>query len=197
MAGNHSADANQILPAAMERTIVVGTTGSGKTTLARRLSTILDVPHIELDSLYWGPDWQPRDLEQFRVDVAAAVAADRWVLDGNYSYVRPITWPRATHIVWLNYSFPRVMFQLTRRTISRALTGVELFAGNRESLKKSFFSRESIILWGLTTYHRRRQSYPELFKSPQHAHLHVIEFRTPAATEKFAQSLSRQKSAPE
>ena len=190
MAGTRSPVTAHLTPAALKRTIVVGTSGSGKTTVAGRIAAILGVAHIELDALYWGPDWQPRDLDIFRQEVESAVSADRWVLDGNYSYVRPITWPRATHVVWLNYSFSRVMFQLTRRTIRRALTGVELFAGNRETLRKSFFSRDSIILWGLTTYHRRRRDYPILFKSPEYAHLQVTELRSPARTEQFLEALS-------
>ena len=88
------------------RISVVGTSGSGKTTLARRLAAILNVPNIELDALHWGPCWTPRPLEQFRADVGAAVAKDRWVVDGNYAVVRPLVWARPTAIVWLDLPFP-------------------------------------------------------------------------------------------
>ncbi|MBN0386682.1 (d)CMP kinase, partial [Pseudomonas aeruginosa] len=37
---------------------VVGTSGSGKSTLARRLAHRLELPWIELDRLYWRPNWQ-------------------------------------------------------------------------------------------------------------------------------------------
>ena len=45
----------------MQRLVVVGTSGSGKTTVAGQLALILGVPHIELDSLHWEPDWTEAD----------------------------------------------------------------------------------------------------------------------------------------
>ena len=41
----------------MKRISVVGSSGSGKTTVARRIAEALDAPHVELDELHWGPDW--------------------------------------------------------------------------------------------------------------------------------------------
>jgi adenylate kinase family enzyme len=74
----------------LTRLAVIGTSCSGKTTLARTIAHILDVPHIELDSLHWQPHWTPRPVEDFRYLTRAAVAAERWVLDDNYSQVRDI-----------------------------------------------------------------------------------------------------------
>ena len=48
-----------------QRIVVVGTTGSGKTTLARSISERLAVPHVELDALFWGPNWTPVPVEDF------------------------------------------------------------------------------------------------------------------------------------
>ena len=78
----------------LRRVIVVGTSGSGKTTFARRLAEILDVPHFELDQLHWGPNWTPKDMAEFRQLTEAAVAGERWVIDGNYSKVQDIIWSR-------------------------------------------------------------------------------------------------------
>ena len=66
----------------MERINVVGTSCSGKTTLARRIATRIDASHVEMDALFWGPGWQPVATELFRSRVAEAVGGDRWVLDG-------------------------------------------------------------------------------------------------------------------
>lgn len=58
------------------RIVVVGNTGSGKTTLAGQLATLLGVPHVELDALHWWePNWVPPPVEEFRARVAAALAA--------------------------------------------------------------------------------------------------------------------------
>jgi len=87
----------------MQRINVVGTSCSGKTTLARAIARRRDLPSVELDALFWGPSWEPVPADLFRSRVSDAVAAERWVLDGGYSNVRPIIWERADTIVWLDY----------------------------------------------------------------------------------------------
>ncbi len=67
----------------MRRIIVIGTTGSGKTTFARALAARLGVPHGEQDAWNHGPGWQETPLPLFRAQVAAFTAADTWVMDGN------------------------------------------------------------------------------------------------------------------
>ncbi len=89
------------------RIAVVGTSGSGKTTFARELAGLLDRAHIELDALHWGPNWTVRP--DFPERVRVAIAADEWVVDGNYRAVRNEVWGRASAIVWLNFHF-RVVF---------------------------------------------------------------------------------------
>ena len=68
--------------------MVIRSTGSGKTTLAHDLAELLDIVHIELDAIYWRPDWTPRDSEDFLARTKAALQTDGWVVDGNYSAIR-------------------------------------------------------------------------------------------------------------
>ena len=107
----------------MERVVVVGTSCSGKTTLARQLSRVLEAPHVEMDAIHWMPGWQERPVDEVRRMAGEAAAAERWVMDGNYSAVRDIVWGRATAVVWLNYPFRVVLWRCLRRTITRAITG--------------------------------------------------------------------------
>ena len=85
----------------MTRVVIVGSTGSGKTTLARQLSRLLDVPHTELDALNWEANWVMAPTDVFRQRTQDALKGDAWVVDGNYSAVRDLVWPRATVLVWL------------------------------------------------------------------------------------------------
>ena len=145
----------------LEKIVVVGTSGSGKTTLARDLADTLDIPHVELDALHWGPGWTERPGDEVAAELARRVDGDRWVVDGNYSRHRPMLWSRADTIIWLNYSFPLTMKRIVTRTAKRALLREELWSGNRETLSKAL-SRDSIILWSATTWARRRREYPDL-----------------------------------
>ena len=163
------------------RIVVVGTSGAGKTTFAAAIARARGIPHVELDSLHWEPGWREAAPAVFRARVAVAVAAPAWVVDGNYQPVRDLIWPRADTVVWLDFTLPVILRRVLARTVGRALRRTELWNGNRESLRTAFLSRDSIVLWALTTYRRRRREYPRLLAAPAHAHLHVVRLRTPRA----------------
>jgi adenylate kinase family enzyme len=172
----------------LDRTAIVGTSCSGKTTLARTLSSLLGVPHTELDALYWGPDWTPNPPEEFRQRVQAAVAAPTWVIDGNYSAVRDLVWGRATTLIWLNYPLTLLFPRAVSRTLRRILTQEALFAGNREAF--SLTDPDWIPWWVLRTYRRRRREFPAQLRLPQYAHLQVLELTQPAQAEQLLKSLA-------
>ncbi|HZR41011.1 MAG TPA: hypothetical protein VFB12_12885, partial [Ktedonobacteraceae bacterium] len=118
----------------LRRIVVVGTSGSGKSTLARQLGKLLSIPAVEMDALFWGPHWTPAPLSVLRERVMQALSGDAWVVDGNYSNVRDLTWGCADTVVWLDYSLWVVMTRLLRRTLTRGIAREELWSGNRESL---------------------------------------------------------------
>jgi adenylate kinase family enzyme len=163
----------------VSRIVVIGMSGAGKTTLARKLAAQLGTTHIELDSLHWDRDWTPRPLDRFRALAAEAVAAERWVADGNYSSVRDVVWPRATTIIWLNLPFRVVFGRVLARSLRRAFTGETLWQGNRESLTRTFFSRESILWWVITQYGAKRRGFKTLRRENTYPHLEWIELRSP------------------
>jgi adenylate kinase family enzyme len=175
----------------MARVVVVGTSCAGKTTFAQSLADALNFPHIELDALHWQPTWVPRPADEFCALTAQALSHDHWVVDGNYGIVRDLVRSRATTIIWLNYSFPTVLWRALARTVRRALTREELFSGNRESLRMAFFSRDSILWWDITTFHRRRNQYWRLLDTRTLPHLVYVEFRRPSEAEGFLARLEK------
>jgi len=158
---------------------VVGTTGSGKTTTARLLANRLGLRHIEMDALSWKPNWEMTPRDQLPGLVDTATAGSDWVVDGNYSAVRDVLWPKLDTLIWLDYSFPRVFTQLFVRTIRRSITREELWNGCRERFAISFFSKDSILLWCLKTYWKRRRNYPGILSRPEFNHITVFRFRSP------------------
>lgn len=174
----------------LQRIAVVGTSCSGKSTLAALLSARLEIEHIELDSLYWGPNWTPVESEVFRQRVHEATSPDSWICDGNYSSVRDIVWSRATCVVWLNYPLGMVLGRALRRTVSRCLFRTPLFAGNRETFRLSFFSRDSVLLWAIRTHGRHRKGYRKHLEDPVYNHLKVIELRSSADADRLLEFVS-------
>ena len=100
-----------------------------------------------------------------------------------------MVWGRASTIIWLNYSFPRVLLRGLGRTVKRSLTRELLYTGNRESFRKSFFSRDSILRWLGTSYPEHRRAYREIFDGGAFDHLSLLEFRRPHETRRFLHSL--------
>ena len=171
-----------------QRISVVGTTGSGKTTLSRQIAQYAQIPHIELDALYWEPNWTAASPQVFRNRVTEALSGDRWVVDGNYSAVRNIVWSKADTVVFLDYSFWLTIRRLFQRTLQRSLKQEELWNSNREDIRKSFFSQDSIMLWMLRTYQRNRKKYPLLFQQPEYEHLSVVHLKAPKIAEEWLRS---------
>jgi len=130
------------------RVLVVGNTGSGKTTLAREIANRLGLPHVELDELFWGPSWIANPEEHFRESVRAALSGGRWVACGNYhKKLQDLTWRHADVIVWLDLPRNVSLLQLIQRTLRRIVRRQALWHGNRETLRNVFFSRESLLVW--------------------------------------------------
>ena len=175
--------------ATVRRINVVGSTGSGKTALALRISKLLGIPHVELDAFRHGPGWTETPDDLFRKKVSLALSSDAWVVDGNYHVLRDVVWPKAGTIVWLDYRLRLVAWRLFRRTLRRSLTGEELWNGNRERFRSQFFSRDLLFVWLLQTYWRRKREFSVLFKRPEYVHLDVVQLRSPRATERWMDAL--------
>lgn len=163
----------------MRRIIITGTTGSGKTTLGRNLAKKLDIPSIDLDEINWLPGWQERDLQESRQILDTMTQPPAWVISGNYSKLQDVFWHKADTLIWLDYSFFRVFWQLLSRSIRRIVGKQAICNGNYEQWGK-LFSRDSIMLWFFQTFYRRRRKGLDIFAHPeQNPHLTLVRFRHP------------------
>jgi adenylate kinase family enzyme len=144
----------------MRRVVVFGTTGSGKSRLADRLGERTGLRVIELDALNWGPNWQPAPIELLRHRVERETRDGDWIVVGNYDSVRDLTWRAADTLVWLDLPFSLVIWRLFWRTLRRSVTKENLWGtGNTESLVRSFFTRQSILLYAMKTHRRNRNRF--------------------------------------
>jgi predicted kinase len=173
--------------AGCERILVLGRTGSGKTTLARELAAALGVTHVELDSLYFRPDLTTTPASVLREKTRAAIAGDRWVTDGNKRAVRDLVWPRADTIVWLDYPAYVSLWRLAKRARTRtaALSAEAARSGRRTGLPKQMVAAARRVLTALRSHRGQRREYPRLFAQPANRHLAVARLRSPRATRQW------------
>ncbi len=171
---------------------VVGTSASGKSTFSKELAAKLNVRYIEMDELFWKPNWEESSNNEFLSKIEVAISKDGWVLDGNYSRTASLKWAKVNTIIWLDYSLSRTIFQAFKRAIQRIISKQEIWpnTGNVESFKKTFLSRKSIILWTLQNYHSNRKKYFEIMKSERYSHIDFVRLNSPKQAKKFiAESL--------
>jgi adenylate kinase family enzyme len=164
------------------RLLVVGCSGSGKTTMGKALSRACGLPHVELDGLNWTAGW--RDLaihepDEFFRRVSAAAAEERWVMDGNYTKAREAHWARATAIIWMDTPRWRVMPQVIWRSFTRAVSKKELWpgTGNRELFRR-WLDKEHPIRWAWDTHAMIRERYGTWFADGTYEGKPVYRIRT-------------------
>jgi adenylate kinase family enzyme len=171
----------------IRRVVVVGCSGSGKTSLARALARVLDSPHVELDAIFHQPGWTELSTGEFQSRVDEATQSDAWVVDGNYSAVRDIVWDRADTLVWFDLPYATVLARTTLRTVRRVVTREELWNGNKEPFSNlwSVNPQKSIIAWTATHHGKYRRRYLEAETDPRWARLRFVRLRSQRETDAF------------
>lgn len=175
--------ADDPLPHAPRRVVVAGVSGSGKTTFAARIARVTGGLHTEIDALFHGPGWMPR--ETFLDDVREFTAQERWTTEWQYSPARPLLAERADLLVWLDFPFATVTLpRVTVRTLRRRLRREELWNGNVEPPLRTFFTeREHIVRWAIATRNTYRERIPRLEMDAPH--LTIVRLRTPREAERW------------
>jgi adenylate kinase family enzyme len=176
-----------------QRILILGRTGSGKTTLARDLAATIGVPHVELDALYFGPNFSTASLPVLRDRTRAAIAGDRWVTDGNKSAVRDLVWPRADTVIWLDYPLAVSLWRLGKRALRRTsvLKAQAAETDEKARLPRQFLLAAKGVLTALRSHRGQRREYPRMFAEQENQHLTVVRLRSPRATRRWLAHIPR------
>lgn len=135
----------------MQRILVIGSGGAGKTTVARALSERLGLPLVHLDSIYWRAGWTPSPPDEWASTVARLVAQPRWVMDGNYGGTMDMRVEGSDTIVFLDLPRMVCLWRVLKRNLHyRGRTRPDVAPGCPERLSWEF------LVW-IWTYPERRR----------------------------------------
>ena len=101
----------------MQRILVIGSGGSGKSTVAKEIASRLHLPLIHLDALYWQPGWRATDKAAWERLVGELIAAPSWVLDGNYGGTLDVRLARCDTVVFLDLPRLICLWRVVKRRI--------------------------------------------------------------------------------
>ena len=175
------------------RISVVGLSGSGKTTVARRLARLVDAPHVELDAVHWiHPDWAEPSDEEFRAAVGRALAGDAWVVEGNYRKARAVYWPQVEMMVWLDLPLWVATGRALWRSLRRVGSSEPLWGTQRESFRHSVLSRESPWIWNLRVHRQRRRQFTVLAAELEHRGGQALRLRSQREVDQWLERLANQ-----
>jgi adenylate kinase family enzyme len=108
----------KIPPIPFQRVVVIGSSGAGKSTFARRLGAATGIPVTHIDQLFWQPGWVQTPKPLYLERLAAVVAQDRWIIEGVNASTLDLRLPRADLLVWLERSRLVCLRRVVRRIVS-------------------------------------------------------------------------------
>jgi len=166
----------------MRRILIVGSGGSGKSTLSRRLGNVLKLPVIHLDSLYWKPGWIEPNKTEWTHTIRGVISREAWILDGNYSGTLAERIEACDTVVFLDLSRLICLWRVLRRLATyRGKARPEMPDGCPESLNIGF-------LWWIWTYPARSRRKVLALLEQHRSTKNIIHLRTRQDVERFVGS---------
>lgn len=102
----------------MQKILIIGSPGSGKSTFGKRLSQKLNIPLVHLDRLWWKEDWIERTREEFDNLLINELKKDRWIIDGNYSRTLEFRLQYADTVIFFDYNRFLCLWRILKRVIT-------------------------------------------------------------------------------
>jgi adenylate kinase family enzyme len=167
----------------MDRILIIGSSGAGKTTLATWLGRRLDLPVIHLDSHYWRSNWTVPLAEEWRTRVSELVQGDKWVMDGNFGGSLDIRLPACDTIIFLDFPRRISLWRILKRWAQwHGHTRPDLAPDCSERLNWEF------LRW---VWNFPRETRPKILEKirPYRTGKNIIILKNPAEVKQFGQKL--------
>jgi len=165
--------------------MIIGCGGAGKSTLSRKLNTILGFELIHLDQHFWKPDWQETAKGEWEQIVQKLIEKDQWIIDGNFGSTMETRIKRADTIIFMDYSTLSCLWRITKRAI-------KYYNKNRPDMQEGCNERIDLQFYRyVANYNRTRRKKILERISPFRNEKTVYTFRNDKEVNLFLNSLSR------
>lgn len=165
----------------MQRIALIGSPGSGKSTLSKELAGLTGLPLYHLDALYWRPGWQPTPGEEWKELQSDLVAGERWLMDGNYGGTMEIRLQRADLVIFLD--LPRWLClwrALKRAWQNRGQARTDMAPGCPEKVDREFLS----YIW-----HFPDRQRPKILQRLREAGVEVVHLQSTEQVEAYRRQI--------
>lgn len=168
----------------MERIIIIGCGGAGKSTLARQLGEELNLPVVHLDSIFWLPNWVERDRDEFDGLVRQEMAKPQWIIDGNYNRTMEERVKYCDTIIYLDFSRMACLFGIFWRLLTNiGKTRLDMGPGCKEKIDWEF------VKWVWNYNKNKRQRYYRMLNEAEGKETIVLKNRR--MVKRFLNSLGK------
>lgn len=157
----------------MERVMIIGCGGAGKSTLARKLGEKTGLPVIHLDQIFWSPgNWQHLEKEEFDSLLMQELEKPAWILDGNFNRTMELRLEKCDTVIYLDYSRWICLLQWAKRVITNwGRTRPDMGPECNEWFDPEFIS----WVWNFNKTHRAR--YYEMLSAQKDKTIHIFKNR--------------------
>ena len=152
-----------------KRIIIIGSSGGGKSTLARQLGDITGLPVIHLDKVFWNPGWveTPKDIWQEKVK--ELLKGEQWIIDGNYGGTMELRAEAADTIIYLDFNRFICLYRVLKRRIqNQGKTRPDMCEGCKEKIDLEF-------IWWVWTYPKKKPKVEKLLASLEGKNIIVLK----------------------
>ncbi|TFE02038.1 DNA topology modulation protein [Jeotgalibacillus salarius] len=166
----------------MKRILIIGSGGAGKSTLSKQLGEKLSIPVYHLDTIFWKPGWTPTDRDIFRAEIEHLMAADEWIMDGNFGGTLDSRLQRCDTVIFLHYSrWTCLLRAVKRRLMYHGKSRPDMTEGCKEKIDLDF------LKW--IYFYNDRQAPQVIEKLSRSSIERIVHLKSPSATSKWFNNL--------
>ncbi|MEO8664390.1 MAG: hypothetical protein ABI462_02745 [Ignavibacteria bacterium] len=141
-----------------EKILIVGISGSGKSTFSKKLGKALNIEVHHLDKYFWKPGWKKTESAQWDDLLLKLMAKDSWIIEGNFARTFKMRSMHADKVIMFDYPSVKCIYRISKRILKSKLR-IEKRTDMAEGCNEKWFDRE-FLYW---VWHFNNNVRPKMY----------------------------------